>query len=128
MIWGMIASHEAESQWNGLDSAQGKPQNDQQFLHKVVVLGNLGAIIVVVFVHHGHHLLLVYFINGPPGRRGERGVGVADEVADGAVGAQLVAVARRREEADRLAGLRHDGVGQQVSIVGHLLVVHDLRD
>ena len=77
---------------------------------------------------HRHHFFLLYFVNLPPRLRGELGVGVADEVALGAVRAQLVPVAGRREEAHRLARLRHDGVGQQVvHRVGHLLVVVDLR-
>ena len=76
-----------------------------------------------------HHFFLVYFVNRPARRRGERGVGVADEVALGAVRVQLVPVAGRREEAHRLARLRHDGVGQQVVRgVGDLSVVVDLQN
>ena len=74
-----------------------------------------------------HHFTL-YFVNRPARLRGDCGVGGLDEVAL-AIIAQLVPVAARREEAHRLARLRHDGVGQQVVRgVGHLSVVVDLQN
>ena len=89
----------------------------------MLVLGNLCGALV-----HRHHSVIHYFVNRPAGLRGEHGVGVADEIALGAVRAQLVPVARRREEAHRLARLWHHGVGQQVTHgVGHLHVAVDLR-
>ena len=75
-----------------------------------------------------HFFIFLYQVNLPARLRGESGVGGLDEVAL-AIIAQLVPVAARREEAHRLARLRHDGVGQQVVRgVGHLSVVVDLQN